>query len=94
MPAENPARLVPRADENEDAMIRQMVQSEIEKESHAFFATARVWDDGIIERDTRTVLGLTLSAVHSNVIQGTTRYACRTGERGLAGAAHGRIRVG
>jgi acetyl-CoA carboxylase carboxyltransferase component len=62
-------------DENEDAMIRQMVQSQIEKESYAFFATARVWDDGIIDpRDTRTVLGITLSAVHSNVIQGTTRY--------------------
>jgi len=62
-------------DETEDAMIRQMVQGQIEKESYAFFATARVWDDGIIDpRDTRTVLGITLSAVHSNVIEGTTRY--------------------
>ena len=47
----------------------------IGKESYAFFATSRVWDDGIIDpRDTRTVLGISLSAVHSNVIQGTTRY--------------------
>ena len=62
-------------DEAEDAMVRQMVQSQIEKESYAFFATARVWDDGIIDpRDTRTVLGITLSAVHSNVIEGTTGY--------------------
>jgi acyl-CoA carboxylase subunit beta len=62
-------------DENEDAMVRQMVQGQIEKESYAFFATARVWDDGIIDpRDTRTVLGISLSAVHSNVIAGTTRY--------------------
>ena len=62
-------------DEAEDAMVRQMVQGQIEKESYAFFATARVWDDGIIDpRDTRTVLGITLSAVHSNVIEGTSGY--------------------
>ena len=62
-------------DEAEDAMIKQMVQGQIEKESYAFFATARVWDDGIIDpRDTRTVLGITLSAVHSGVIEGTSGY--------------------
>jgi acetyl-CoA carboxylase carboxyltransferase component len=62
-------------DETADAAFRQMVQQQIETESYAFFATARLWDDGIIDpRDTRTVLGLALSAVHSNVIQGTTRY--------------------
>ena len=39
------------------------------------FATARLWDDGIIDpRDTRTVLGICLSAVHSAPIRGTTRY--------------------
>jgi acyl-CoA carboxylase subunit beta len=62
-------------DEAADAALRQMVQEQIEKESYAFFATARLWDDGIIDpRDTRTVLGLCLSAVHSNVIRGTTQY--------------------
>jgi acetyl-CoA carboxylase carboxyltransferase component len=61
--------------EEEDAMVRQMVQGQIEKESYAFFATARVWDDGIIDpRDTRTVLGITLSAVHNDVIEGTSGY--------------------
>ena len=61
--------------EAEDAMIKQMVQGQIEKESYAFFATARVWDDGIIDpRDTRTVLGISLSAVHNNVIEGATGY--------------------
>jgi acetyl-CoA carboxylase carboxyltransferase component len=40
-------------------------------ESHAFAVTARLYDDGIIDpRDTRTVLGLALSAVHSNVAAG------------------------
>ena len=36
------------------------------RESTALFATGRLWDDGIIDpRDTRTVLTLALSAVHS-----------------------------
>jgi acetyl-CoA carboxylase carboxyltransferase component len=62
-------------DETQDQMIRQMVQDQIDKESNAFFATGRLWDDGVVDpRDTRTVLGLCLSAIHSNVIQGTTRY--------------------
>jgi acetyl-CoA carboxylase carboxyltransferase component len=56
-------------------MIKAMVQGQIDTESNAFFATGRLWDDGLIDpRDTRTVLGICLSAVHSNVIQGTTRY--------------------
>ena len=62
-------------DEQEDAMMRQMIEQQIDKESYAFFATARLWDDGIIDpRDTRTVLGIALSAVHSAPIRGTTRY--------------------
>ena len=62
-------------DEAEDAVLRQMVEQQIDKESYAFFATARLWDDGIIDpRDTRTVLGICLSAVHSAPIRGTTRY--------------------
>jgi acetyl-CoA carboxylase carboxyltransferase component len=62
-------------DEEQDRQMREAVQGKIEQESYAFFATARMWDDGIIDpRDTRTVLGLSLSAIHSNVIQGTTQY--------------------
>ena len=42
-------------DEEADAKLRGAVQGQIEKESYAFFATGRVWDDGIIDpRDTRT----------------------------------------
>ena len=37
----------------------------------AFFITARIYDDGVIDpRDTRTVLGMALSAAHSNVVEG------------------------
>ena len=62
-------------DEEADAKIRKAVEEQIERESYAFFATARVWDDGIIDpRDTRSALGIALSAVHSNVVEGTTRW--------------------
>jgi acetyl-CoA carboxylase carboxyltransferase component len=62
-------------DEDADAKLRQVVEAQIEKESYAFFATGRLWDDGIIDpRDTRTVLGIALSAVHGAPIHGTTRY--------------------
>jgi acetyl-CoA carboxylase carboxyltransferase component len=62
-------------DEDADASLRRSVQARIDEESYAFYATARVWDDGIIDpRDTRTVLGIALSAAHSDVVQGTTRY--------------------
>jgi acetyl-CoA carboxylase carboxyltransferase component len=62
-------------DEEADAKIKQAIEDQIDRESYAYFATARVWDDGIIDpRDTRSVLGISLSAVHSNVIEGTTRW--------------------
>jgi acetyl-CoA carboxylase carboxyltransferase component len=62
-------------DEEADRKLREVVERKIDAESYAFYATARVWDDGIIDpRDTRTVLGICLSAVHSDVIQGSARY--------------------
>jgi acetyl-CoA carboxylase carboxyltransferase component len=62
-------------DEAQAEAIRRRVVSEIESESHALFATGRGWDDGVIDpRDTRHVLGLALSACHSNRIAGTGSY--------------------
>ncbi len=58
-------------DEEADAVRRAAVEEQIERESHAFFNSGKVYDDGIIDpRDTRTVLGMALSAVHSNVVEG------------------------
>ena len=58
-------------DEDADAVQRAAVEAQIERESHAFFNSGKVYDDGVIDpRDTRTVLGLALSAVHSNVVEG------------------------
>jgi acetyl-CoA carboxylase carboxyltransferase component len=58
-------------DEEADRARTAAIEAQIEAESHAFFVTARLYDDGIIDpRDTRTVLGLSLSAVHSAPVQG------------------------
>jgi acetyl-CoA carboxylase carboxyltransferase component len=58
-------------DEAADASMRELVENQIEAESKALFLTARVYDDGIIDpRDTRTVLGLALSVIHNNPVQG------------------------
>jgi acetyl-CoA carboxylase carboxyltransferase component len=58
-------------DEEADATMRAAVEDQIERESLALFLTARLYDDGIIDpRDTRTVLGIALSAVHSNEVRG------------------------
>ena len=49
------------SDEEEEAF-KQPIREKFEKEGHPYYATARLWDDGIIEpKDTRMVLGLTLS---------------------------------
>jgi acetyl-CoA carboxylase carboxyltransferase component len=61
--------------EDEDKLVRQMVVQRIDEESNAFYATARVWDDGIIDpRDTRTALGIALSAAFSNGVKGADSF--------------------
>src|SRR3990172_6939626 len=62
-------------DEDADAAMRATIEGQIEKEELAYFSTARVRDDGLIDpRDTRTVLGIALSAVHSAEVKGTDRF--------------------
>jgi acetyl-CoA carboxylase carboxyltransferase component len=62
-------------DEGADAHRTAAIEAQIEAESHAFFNSGKLYDDGIIDpRDTRTVLGLALSAVHSNVVEGRRGY--------------------
>jgi acetyl-CoA carboxylase carboxyltransferase component len=54
-----------------DERRRQRIEEQIERESHAFFVTAKLYDDGVIDpRHTRTVLGMSLSAAHSGLIEG------------------------
>ncbi|MFI6386699.1 acyl-CoA carboxylase subunit beta [Nonomuraea sp. NPDC050547] len=53
-------------DEEQDAAMRALVEAQIEAESLPFFLSGRLYDDGVIDpRDTRTVLGLCLSAINN-----------------------------
>jgi acetyl-CoA carboxylase carboxyltransferase component len=62
-------------DEDADATMREMVEDQIDQESTALFATGRLWDDGIIDpRDSRTVLGIALSAAHSAPVKGADTF--------------------
>jgi acyl-CoA carboxylase subunit beta len=54
-----------------DEAQRLQIEAQIESESHSFFVSARLYDDGVIDpRHTRTVLAIGLSAAHSQKIQG------------------------
>lgn len=56
-------------DEEGDAAMRAMVEAQIEAESLPYFLSGRLYDDGVIDpRDTRTVLGLCLSAINSAAV--------------------------
>jgi acetyl-CoA carboxylase carboxyltransferase component len=58
-------------DDDGDAALRAMVERQIESESLPMFLSGRLYDDGVIDpRDTRTVLGLCLSAIHTAPVEG------------------------
>ncbi|MCX5045161.1 acyl-CoA carboxylase subunit beta [Aldersonia sp. NBC_00410] len=62
-------------DEAADAAMRAAVENQIEAESLPMFLSGRLYDDGIIDpRDTRTVLGMCLSAVHNAPIDGAANF--------------------
>ncbi|MFL6078157.1 MAG: acyl-CoA carboxylase subunit beta [Mycobacteriales bacterium] len=63
-------------DEEADARMRAGIESMLDAQSGAVYATGRGWDDGVIDpRQTRTVLTLALSAAHSAPVEGTRQYA-------------------
>ena len=58
--------------ENEEAEFKQPILDQYAEQSHPYYATARLWDDGIIDpKDTRTVLGLGISAALNAPIEST-----------------------
>ncbi|MER5729212.1 carboxyl transferase domain-containing protein [Streptomyces sp. NPDC002138] len=58
-------------DDEADAGMRAFVEQQIESESLPMFLSGRLYDDGVIDpRDTRTILGLCLSAVHNAPVEG------------------------
>jgi acetyl-CoA carboxylase carboxyltransferase component len=62
-------------DDATDASIRAAVEAQIEAESLPMFLSGRLYDDGVIDpRDTRTVLGMCLSAIANGPIKGTSNF--------------------
>ena len=62
-------------DEAADAAITATVEHYHELKSLALYASGRVADDGIIDpRDTRQVLAMSLSACHTNIVEGAEGF--------------------
>ncbi|MCC6900555.1 MAG: acyl-CoA carboxylase subunit beta [Polyangiaceae bacterium] len=62
-------------DEQQLEMAKKMIEMKIDQESDPFFATARLWDDGIIDpRTTRDVLGIALSTAHTATVAGSMSF--------------------
>jgi len=56
----------------EEEAIRQPIVERYERQAHAFYSSARLWDDGVIDpAQTREVLGLALSAALNAPIEPT-----------------------
>ncbi len=69
------ARQGKSVDEAQLAALKQAIEHQIEAESHPYFSTARLWDDGIIDpRDTRSVLAICLSAAYGRRVEGTMTW--------------------
>jgi 3-methylcrotonyl-CoA carboxylase beta subunit len=57
---------------DDEAAFKAPLRAQYEREGHPYFASARLWDDGVIDpADTRKVLGLALSAALNKPIEAT-----------------------
>ncbi|WIW49661.1 carboxyl transferase domain-containing protein [Bradyrhizobium sp. 62B] len=57
---------------DEEETFRKPIRDQYESQGHPYYATARLWDDGVIDpADTRLVLGLGLSAASNAPIEPT-----------------------
>lgn len=62
-------------DEQQAAILRQHLMQEIDKTSNAWYSTAHIWDDGVIDpRQTRNYLGVCLAVVNNTSVQPSNVY--------------------
>ncbi|MBK7776548.1 MAG: acyl-CoA carboxylase subunit beta [Sandaracinaceae bacterium] len=62
-------------DEKKLTVMKMMIEGQVNEQSSPLFASARLWDDGIIDpRDTRTVLAISLSAAYCAPVAGTMEF--------------------
>ena len=58
----------------EEEKFKDPIREQYERQGHPYYATARLWDDGVIDpADTRRVLGLALAATRNAPVE-ETRY--------------------
>ena len=56
----------------EEAKFKQPTLDKYETEGHAYYSSARLWDDGVINpRDTRKILGLSFGIAMKNPVPET-----------------------
>ena len=56
----------------EEAAFKSPIREQYEREGHPYYASARLWDDGVIDPvDTRKVLGLAISAALNKPVEAT-----------------------
>ena len=57
---------------DEEEAFKTPIREQYERQGHPYYATARLWDDGVIDpADTRRVLGLALAATRNARIEDT-----------------------
>ena len=62
-------------DEEADAQTRAFVEQMIEEQSLPYFLSGMVYDDGVIDpRDTRSILGICLSVIENQPIEGNLNF--------------------
>jgi len=62
-------------EEKEEDAYKAPIVEQYARQSSAWYASARLWDDGIIDpRDTRTIIAIALSAAYSAPVRGTTSW--------------------
>lgn len=72
---ESAAKKGDEVDEQRIAVGKAMIEAQMDKESDPFFASARVWDDGMIDpRDTRDVIAISLSTAYNAEVRGTNSW--------------------
>jgi 3-methylcrotonyl-CoA carboxylase beta subunit len=59
--------------EEDETAFKDPIRQQYDSQGHPYYASARLWDDGIIQpSDTRTVLGLGISAALNAPAEKTT----------------------
>jgi 3-methylcrotonyl-CoA carboxylase beta subunit len=60
---------------DDDAAFKAPIRAQYEKQGNAYYATARLWDDGVIDPvDTRAVLGQALAVGMNAPAPAPTRF--------------------